>query len=88
MMRARDIPEVLWSAVREHFPDDVADAITGDGEDARATAVRNAGYAADTADELDALVKKIAAAVDDRLADWLTEQAEAPAAWLARQLRG
>ncbi|MGW4801502.1 hypothetical protein ACWEPC_54710 [Nonomuraea sp. NPDC004297] len=86
-MRAKDIPGPLWAAVRKHFPSDVADAITGDHEDAQAAAIRCATYAADTPDDLDAAVKAIAALVDDRTADWLVEDANSPAAWLAAQLR-
>ncbi|MEV0382908.1 hypothetical protein [Nonomuraea sp. NPDC050643] len=86
-MRAKDIPDRLWSAVRKHFPGDVAEAIIGDHEDARAAAARCASYAADTPEDLDAAVKAIAAIVNDRTADWLVDDAEAPAAWLASQLR-
>lgn len=86
-MRAKDIPGHLWSAVRQHFPDDVADAIAGDHEEARAAAVRCAGYAADTPEDLDAAVKAIASLVNDRTADWLVDGADSPAAWLAAQLR-
>jgi hypothetical protein len=85
-MRASQIPVVLEAAVREHFPKDVADAIAADTDGLQA-AIRNAGYAADTPEELTALIGDIAAGVDDRLADWLMEQAQAPAAWLARQIR-
>jgi hypothetical protein len=86
-MRAKEIPDLLEAAVREHFPDDVAQAITGDHADALAAAARNAGYAADNPDDLDALVKAVAADVDDRLADWLVDEADAPAAWLAAKIR-
>lgn len=86
-MRAKEIPAVLEAAVRKHFPEDVAAKINGDHEDALAAAARNAGYAADTPEDLDGLIKAIAADVDDRLADWLADDAEAPAAWLASQIR-
>ncbi|MEU4234364.1 hypothetical protein AB0F17_59665 [Nonomuraea sp. NPDC026600] len=85
-MRAKEIPAVLEAAVREHFPEDVAQAITGDA-DALGAAVYHASYAADTPDDLEALIKAIAAEVDDHLADWLVSAAAAPAAWLASQIR-
>lgn len=84
-MRATEIPAALEKAVREHFPRDVADAITRD-TDALDAAIRNAQYAVDTAEELDLLIKAIASGVNDRLADWLVSTAAAPAAWLARQV--
>jgi hypothetical protein len=86
-MRASEIPAVLAAAVREHFPEDVAAKINDDHEEAVAAAARNASYAAATPEDLDALIKAIADAVDDRLADWLVYDADAPAAWLAAQLR-
>lgn len=84
-MRARDIPAALDQAIREHFPDDVANAITSKS-DAWGAAVRSVQYAVDTPGELDQLIKEIAAQVDDRLADWLVSSAAAPAAWLAKQI--
>lgn len=85
-MRAKEIPQHLQAAVRKHFPEDVAAAINGDS-DALGAAAYNAGVAADTPQDLDNLIKSIASQVDDRLADWLVDDAEAPAAWLASQLR-
>ncbi|WP_327591379.1 hypothetical protein OHA25_60620 (plasmid) [Nonomuraea sp. NBC_00507] len=87
-MRARAIPLLLEAAVREYFPDDVAEAITSAQDGVLAAAACDAGYAADTPKDLTALVKAIAADVNDRLADWLVGPTARPAAWLARQLRG
>ncbi|MGJ6962545.1 hypothetical protein ACSDR0_11610 [Streptosporangium sp. G11] len=85
-MRARLIPDLLNEAICAHFPDDVAAAITADSV-AMAAAIHLAGQAATTPEELTTLIAAIAADVDDRLADWLTDRAEAPAAWLAAQIR-
>uniref|UniRef100_UPI003F494434 hypothetical protein n=1 Tax=Streptosporangium sp. CA-256172 TaxID=3240076 RepID=UPI003F494434 len=85
-MRAHLIPDLLTEAIRTHFPDDVAEAITADTEP-MAAAIHLAGQAASSPEELTALIAAIAADVDDRLADWLAERAENPAAWLATQIR-
>lgn len=83
-MRAAAAIEHTTAQVREAFEKDVADAIINDAELFEAAA-RLLGRDA-TPQQVTDTVREIAGTVDDGLADWLTEVAEAPGGWFYRQV--
>lgn len=85
-MRAAQAIERVTAQVREMFHTDVGEAIIGDTELFEAAA-RLLGREADTEQEITDAIAAIADGIDDGLADWLVESAEAPGGWFYSQSR-